>query len=120
VTIFVYDCGDGCNRARTLLAKRGVPHTVKDPLTREWREELKKATGGDEVVPVLQVGRQVLRGFEEALECRPRTMPATPRLHWSGHANPGQTRSRTASRAGAGGARKARASRPSPSRTDDA
>jgi hypothetical protein len=66
VTIFVYDCGDGCTRARALLAKRGVPHTVKDPLTPEMREELKKATGGDEVVPVLQVGRQVLRGFEEA------------------------------------------------------
>ena len=34
-----------------------------------WRrrcgEELKKATGGDEVVPVLQVGRRALRGFEE-------------------------------------------------------
>ena len=65
VTIFVYDCGDGCNRARALLAKRGVPHTVKDPLAPGMREELKEATGGDEVVPVLQVGRQVLRGFEE-------------------------------------------------------
>ncbi len=31
----------------------------------DMREELKKATGGDEVVPVIQVGRQVLRGFEE-------------------------------------------------------
>ncbi|MEK6211430.1 MAG: glutaredoxin family protein [Pseudomonadota bacterium] len=65
VTIFVYDCGDGCNRARALLAKRGVPHTTKDPLAPGMREELRKATGGDEVVPVLQVGRRVLRGFEE-------------------------------------------------------
>jgi hypothetical protein len=65
VTIFVYDCGEGCDRARALLAKRGVPHTVKDPLVPGMREELKKATGGDEVVPVIQVGRQVLRGFEE-------------------------------------------------------
>lgn len=65
VTIFVYDCGDGCNRARALLAKRGVPHTIKDPLAPGMREELRKATGGDEVVPVLQVGRRVLRGFEE-------------------------------------------------------
>ncbi len=66
VTIYVYDCGDGCDRARALLAKRGVPHTSKDPLAPEMREELKKITGGQEVVPVLQVGRRILRGFEEA------------------------------------------------------
>jgi glutaredoxin len=66
VTIYVYDCGDGCDRARALLTKRGVPHTSKDPLAPEMREELKKVTGGQEVVPVLQVGRRVLRGFEEA------------------------------------------------------
>lgn len=66
VTIFVYDCGDGCNRARALLLKRGVPHTIKDPLAPGMREELRKVTGGDEVVPVLQVGRRVLRGFEES------------------------------------------------------
>ena len=66
VTIFVYDCGDGCNRARELLAKRGVPHTSKDPMAPEVREELKKVTGGQEVAPVLQVGHWILVGFEEA------------------------------------------------------
>ena len=66
VTIFVYDCGDGCNRARALLAKRGVPHTSKDPMAPEVREELKKVTGGQEVAPVLQVGHWILVGFEEA------------------------------------------------------
>ena len=65
VTIFVYDCGDGCNRARALLVRRGVPHTIKDPMVPDVRQELKKATGGEEVVPVLKVGRRVLRGFEE-------------------------------------------------------
>jgi hypothetical protein len=65
-TMFVYDCGDGCNRARALLAKRGVPHTSKDPMAPGMREELKKVTGGQEVAPVLQVGRQILLGFEEA------------------------------------------------------
>lgn len=65
VTIFVYDCGDGCNRARALLLRRGVPHTIKDPMVPDMREELKKATGGEEVVPVLKIGRRVLRGFEE-------------------------------------------------------
>ncbi|HEV8644815.1 MAG TPA: glutaredoxin family protein [Burkholderiales bacterium] len=65
VTLFVYDCGDGCSGARAFLVKRGVPHTIKDPMVPGMREELKKATGGDAVVPVLQVGRRVLRGFEE-------------------------------------------------------
>lgn len=65
VTLFVYDCGEGCSRARAYLVKRGVPHTIKDPMVPEMREELKKATGGDEVVPVLKIGRRVLRGFEE-------------------------------------------------------
>lgn len=65
VTLFVYDCGDGCSQARAFLLKRGVPHTIKDPLAPGMREELRKVTGGDAVVPVLQVGRRVLRGFEE-------------------------------------------------------
>ena len=60
VTLFVYDCGDGCTRARDFLVKRGVPHTSKDPTAPGMREELKKVTGGAEVVPVLQVGRRVL------------------------------------------------------------
>ena len=66
VTIYVYDCGDGCNRARALLAKRGVPHAARDPLAPEVRDELKKLTAGQEVAPVLQVGRRILLGFEEA------------------------------------------------------
>ena len=65
VTLFVYDCGEGCSKALDLLVKRGVPHTSKDPTAPGMREELKKVTGGDEVAPVLQVGRRVLRGFEE-------------------------------------------------------
>lgn len=65
VTLFSYDCGDSCTKAGALLAKRGIPHTTKDPLDAAIREELKKATGGDEVAPVLLVGRRVLKGFEE-------------------------------------------------------
>lgn len=65
VTLFVYDCGDGCTKAQALLSKRGVPHTTRDPLDPAAREELKKLTGGEEIAPVLQVGRRVLRGFEE-------------------------------------------------------
>ena len=66
VTLFVYECGEGCTQAQNFLLKRGVPHTAKDPTAPGMREELKKVTGGDAIVPVLQVGRRVLRGFEES------------------------------------------------------
>jgi hypothetical protein len=65
VTLYTYDCGDGCTKAGALLAKRGIPFTPKDPLDPATREEMKKATGGDEVAPVLMVGRRVLKGYEE-------------------------------------------------------
>lgn len=65
VTLYVYDCGEGCTQAMALLSKRGVPHTVKNPFEPAIREELKQVTGGQVVVPVMQVGRAVLRGFEE-------------------------------------------------------
>lgn len=65
VTIYVSDCGEGCTRALALLSRRGVPHTVKNPLEPAVREELKRVTGGQVVVPVIQVGRTVLHGFEE-------------------------------------------------------
>jgi hypothetical protein len=65
VTLYTYDCGEGCAKAGALLAKRGIPFTTKDPLDPATREEMKKATGGEEVAPVLLVGRRALKGFEE-------------------------------------------------------
>jgi hypothetical protein len=64
VTLFVSECGDGCTQARQLLAKRGVPHTEMDATDADAQAQLKKATGGRLEVPVLQVGRQTLRGFQ--------------------------------------------------------
>lgn len=66
VTLFSDDCGEGCTKASALLAKRGIPHAAKDPVDRAVRDELKKATGGEEVVPVLVVGRRALKGYDEA------------------------------------------------------
>ena len=66
VTLYSYGCGDGCNRAAALLAKRGVPHATRDPMDLQVREEMKKATGGEEVAPVLVVGRRALKGYDEA------------------------------------------------------
>jgi len=66
VTLYSFDCGEGCTNASALLKKRGVPHTLVDPKDPQGREELKKATGGEAVAPVLQVGRRVLKGYEES------------------------------------------------------
>lgn len=65
VTLYTTDCGDGCNRARKLLAKRGIPHTEKDATDATTQEELRKLIGANLEVPVLKVGRTVLRGIEE-------------------------------------------------------
>lgn len=65
VTLYSNECGDPCNRARELLAKRGIPHTEMDATDPAVQDELKKLTGGALQVPVLKVGRDALRGFEE-------------------------------------------------------
>lgn len=63
VTLFANDCGEWCDKARQHLAKRGVPHSVKDPSSPAGGEELKKLTGKLEV-PVLVVGSSVTKGYE--------------------------------------------------------
>lgn len=64
VTHFVSDCGAACVEARQLLVSRGIPHTEMDATQAATQEEIRDLTGGNVVVPVLRVGRQVLRGFE--------------------------------------------------------
>lgn len=65
VTLFVTDCGDACTKARELLAQRAVPHATKNPYQPEDAEALKKLTGGPLEVPVLLIGKTILRGFEK-------------------------------------------------------
>ena len=65
VTLYSMECGEGCGHARALLAKRGIPYTEMDSTVAAAQEELKKLTGGVLEVPVLKIGRDVLRGFEE-------------------------------------------------------
>jgi glutaredoxin len=58
------ECASGCKEARELLNKRGVPFrefSVSDEAT---LETLKKLTG-DTRVPVMQIGRQAEKGFQE-------------------------------------------------------
>lgn len=65
VTLYSSECGDTCTRARELLAKRGIPHTEMDATDPAVQDELRKLTGGPLEVPVLKVGSDALRGFEE-------------------------------------------------------
>lgn len=63
VTLWITNCGAPCDQARALLARRGVPHTEKDPQSDV--EAFKKLTGGTEI-PVLYVGNTRLKGYFES------------------------------------------------------
>jgi glutaredoxin len=63
VTLWNSDCGAPCDQARSHLARRGVPHTEKDPQTDI--EAFKKLTGGLDV-PVLYVGSTRIKGYLES------------------------------------------------------
>ena len=59
-------CGLGCEAARGLLNRRGVPFKEVDPGQPEDAAKLKEVTG-DMLVPVLLVGSAImLKGFEES------------------------------------------------------
>jgi glutaredoxin len=57
-------CTEGCERARALLNKRGVPFKEVSVWEEETNEELKRVSGGTEL-PTMLVGRSVERGFEQ-------------------------------------------------------
>ncbi|MTW10904.1 DUF4124 domain-containing protein [Pseudoduganella eburnea] len=57
-------CGAGCDRARELLAARGIPYREKTVNTPEDAAVLKKA-GSDGQLPLLLVGRARQIGFEQ-------------------------------------------------------
>ena len=65
VTLYVTDCGKPCKQAGQFLAKRGVPHKTLDASSADVQEKLRALIGGDLEVPVLTVGKTVLRGFGE-------------------------------------------------------
>lgn len=63
VTLWAFNCGAPCDQARAHLARRGVPHTEKDPQSE--LDHFKKLTGGTEV-PVLYVGSNRIKGYLES------------------------------------------------------
>lgn len=62
VTLYVTNCGEGCDKARAHLLRRGVPYTEKSP--QENVEAYRKLTNGGMEVPLLFVGREALKGYE--------------------------------------------------------
>ena len=67
VTLYVAEgCGGGCSRAGQHLAARGTPYTEVDALDGDNAKALSALTGGRREVPVLVVGKSVLRGYDEA------------------------------------------------------
>lgn len=84
VTLWLSDCGELCTKAREYLARRGVPHTLRNPSRQSEQEAWKQVSGGDNSIPLLLVGaNQKLKGFDEAqwsaaLDAAgyPRTAPA--------------------------------------------
>jgi hypothetical protein len=64
VTLYAFPCGVLCEDAEASPQKRGIPYTFVNTQDDNGLERLKKLTGGLQV-PVLQVGTDVSKGFNE-------------------------------------------------------
>lgn len=62
VTLYISNCGEGCDKARAHLTRRGVPFTQKNP--QDDVDAYKKLTNGGMEVPLLFVGNDRLKGYE--------------------------------------------------------
>ena len=60
------DCGENCASARQLLGARGVAFQEIEVVSPAQIEELKKITGGNEVIPVLHLGQFWVQGYSPA------------------------------------------------------
>lgn len=66
VTLYIADgCGDSCDQAHALLGKRGIPYSEKLLRTKQDIDAFKQLSGIYNVVPVLAVGKEFLKGFSE-------------------------------------------------------
>lgn len=65
VTLYAYDCGELCTNARNFLAKRGIPYTEKNPQQPAEQEVFKQLTNGGMEIPLLVIGQQTIKGFQE-------------------------------------------------------
>jgi glutaredoxin len=63
LTFYVSECGESCTKAREYLNRRGVPYTEKNP--QDDIEAYRKLTNGKLEVPLLFVGKEMLKGFHQ-------------------------------------------------------
>ena len=66
VTLFSFDCGDPCDKARALLNTRGIPFADRNPQTDPTAMDALKEATGAQSVPTLTLGTRVLKGFAES------------------------------------------------------
>jgi len=65
VILWANSCGPDCDSARALLGKRGIPYGLRNPQASPADYDALNKIAGAAVVPVLQVGSNVLKGFNE-------------------------------------------------------
>jgi hypothetical protein len=66
VVLYNSECGEPCSHATELLVNRGIPFSKKSPEKSPTdAEALKKITNGELAVPVLVIGKDILKGFEK-------------------------------------------------------
>jgi len=65
VILYSSECGEPCSHATELLVNRGIPFSKKKPgKNPKDAEAFKKITDGELAVPVLVIGKDILKGFE--------------------------------------------------------
>jgi glutaredoxin len=65
VTLYLADdCTQGCKQAREYLIKRGIPFSEKKLVTDDEVVAFKKSSGS-EIIPVMRIGNNWLKGFGE-------------------------------------------------------
>jgi glutaredoxin len=65
VTLYANACGEPCDKARALLAARGIPFTDRNPETDQSAMDALKEAAGGLSVPTLTIGARVIKGFAE-------------------------------------------------------
>ena len=65
ITLWTNNCGSNCDSARNLLNTRGTPYSLRNPEASKADYDAMMKLSGSAVVPLLQVGGTLLRGFDE-------------------------------------------------------
>ena len=65
VTLYANACGEACSNAKTLLSKRGISYTEKNPQTDSAAAATLTALVGAVQVPTVVIGANKLSGFDE-------------------------------------------------------